>query len=63
VGKSEDIINACAKTPETLWEKQEKATIYNVIIVTMKKPCGKKSRTDMILQRHCLVKTYCEKTV
>jgi hypothetical protein len=38
------IINDCAKTPETLWEKQEKATTRNVIIVPMKNPCREKSR-------------------
>jgi hypothetical protein len=30
------IINTCVKTPETPWEKQEKATTYNVIIVPIK---------------------------
>jgi hypothetical protein len=33
------IINAYAKTPKTLWEKQKKATAYNIIIVHMKNPC------------------------
>jgi hypothetical protein len=43
------IINACAKTPETLWEKQEKTTVYNVIIVLMKNSCGKKSSNKYYL--------------
>jgi hypothetical protein len=40
MGKSEDVINTCAKTPETLWKKQEKVTAYNVIIVLMKNHSG-----------------------
>jgi hypothetical protein len=38
------ITNVCAKTSETLWEKQEKATTWDVIIVLMKTPREKKSR-------------------
>jgi hypothetical protein len=36
------IINICAKTPETLYEKHEKTTSYNVVIIPMKNSCGKK---------------------
>jgi hypothetical protein len=43
------------------WEKQEKATTYNVVIVPMKNPCGENRETKIILHSHCLIKTYCEK--
>jgi hypothetical protein len=43
------IINTCAKTPETMWEKWEKVTTYNVIIVLIKNPCGKNQKTYIIL--------------
>jgi hypothetical protein len=43
------ITNACAKTPENLWKKQEKTTTYNVIIVSMKNPVGKNQEIDIIL--------------
>jgi hypothetical protein len=43
------IINACTKTLETLWEKQEKGISYNAIIVSMKNPCEKKSRNKHYL--------------
>jgi hypothetical protein len=46
------ITNVCAKTPETLWGKQEKATIYNAVIVPIKNPCGEKSGN-----RHYLILT------
>jgi hypothetical protein len=46
------ITNACAKTHETLWKKQEKTTTYNIVIVPMKKPCEEKSRN-----RHYLTLT------
>jgi hypothetical protein len=36
------ILNACTKTSETLWKKQEKAIIYNIITVSIKNPCGEK---------------------
>jgi hypothetical protein len=36
------VLNACAKTPKTLWEKLKKATTYNVVFVPMKNPCEKK---------------------
>jgi hypothetical protein len=42
-------MNACAKSSEILWEKQEKATTYNIIIVLMKNPCGEKSRNTYYL--------------
>jgi hypothetical protein len=42
------IINVCAKTLETLWKKQEKATIYNVVIVPMKTPCGEKIKKQTL---------------
>jgi hypothetical protein len=42
------IINTCVKTPETLWEKQKKATTYNVIIVPMKKTCRKKIKKQTL---------------
>jgi hypothetical protein len=32
------ITNVCAKTPETLWGKQEKVTAYNIVILPMKTP-------------------------
>jgi hypothetical protein len=43
------IINACAKTPETLRKKQDKVTVYNVIIVPMKNPCRENQETYFIL--------------
>jgi hypothetical protein len=43
------ITNACAQTPKTLWEKQEKAITYNVVIVTMKNSVGKNQEIDIIL--------------
>jgi hypothetical protein len=43
------ITNACAQTPKTLWEKQEKAITYNVVIVTMKNFVGKNQEIDIIL--------------
>jgi hypothetical protein len=32
------------KTPKTLWEKQEKSIVYNVIIVPIKTSVGKKNQ-------------------
>jgi hypothetical protein len=55
------IINICAKTPETLYEKHEKTTSYNVVIIPMKNSCGKKNQEIyIILYCHCLIKIYCE---
>jgi hypothetical protein len=49
VGKLEDIINACAKTPKILREKQEKITAYNIIIVPIKNLCREKLRNKYYL--------------
>jgi hypothetical protein len=43
------ITNACVKTPKTLWEKQEKGTTYNIIIVPMKNHCREKLRNKYYL--------------
>jgi hypothetical protein len=42
------IINVCVKTPKPV-VKHEKATSYNVIIVTMKNPRGEKLRNKHYL--------------
>jgi hypothetical protein len=36
------------KTPKTLWEKVEKTTTYNVVIVPMKKSHGKKIKKQTL---------------
>jgi hypothetical protein len=35
------ITNVYVKSPDTLWEKQEKTTAYNVVIIFIKNRCGK----------------------
>jgi hypothetical protein len=39
-------------------KKQEKTTLYNVIIIPLK---NLKKETNIILRRHCIIKTYYEK--